>query len=79
MSASTRNPNVSDTAARHLAKAMCKVHPAQRRELLRDLIRHAEAAISVIDTGHAPAGHWREPSFLDTARELLGLDLGVTA
>lgn len=75
MSATHRNPNVSNTAARHLANAMCRVHPAQRAELLAEMIRHAKAAQSVIQCGTVPAGFLPdEPSFLTVARDVLGVE-----
>lgn len=76
MPASSRNPNVRETAARHLAKAMCRVHPLQRRELLAEVIRHAETGISIIDGRGVPEGYFPpEPSFAEAAAELIGIDL----
>ena len=71
MSANTRNPNVDNTAARHLAKAMAAVHPAQRRELLAAMRGHIDDAVLVLNgESHTPA-----PDFFANARELLGVEL----
>ena len=52
MSADHRNPRLDATAARAVANAMMRVHPAQRRELLIAMQGHIGAALAVID---APA------------------------
>lgn len=78
MAATTRNPNVSNTAARYVAKAMCKVHPAQRDELLAEMIRAAEAGRRHIATGSAP-GYPPTPDFSAMARDLLGVELAVAS
>lgn len=53
MPAAHRNPDVPNTAARHLVKVMTCVHPAQREELLTWVIAHAEACLRQIRTGTA--------------------------
>lgn len=69
------NSDVTGTAARHVARAMGKVAPRQRAELLAQMIRHAQAAQSVIQCGTVPAGILpEEPSFLAVARDVLGVE-----
>lgn len=53
MASTTLNPHLSNTAARYVAKAMTRVNPIQRAELLREMIAHAEAGLRVIETGSA--------------------------
>lgn len=43
------NPDVPNTAARHLAKALTRVNPVQRAALLRETINLAQAALKIID------------------------------
>jgi hypothetical protein len=45
------NPDVSNTAARYVAKAMTRVNPVQRRALLAEMIKHAEMGLRVVDGG----------------------------
>lgn len=73
MPAEHRNPNVPNTAARHVNNAMRRVHPAQRLELLREMIAIAQDGLSVIETG-SPVRPLA-PSFASQARELVGVDL----
>lgn len=76
MPAEHRNKNVPNTAARHVNNAMRRVHPAQRLELLREMIAVAQAGISVIETGRAPTGFLDpSPTFAQAARELVGVDI----
>lgn len=67
MSATHRNPDVSNTAARYVAKAIARVHPAQRADLLRDMIAHADDALAIIQD--VPEG--RPGSFFGVAREVV--------
>lgn len=55
MAASHLNPDVKRTAARHLVKAMTRVNPMQREELLIELIQAAEMSLRVIRTGSPEA------------------------
>lgn len=48
MSATHLNPQLDQTAARYVAKAMGRVHPSQRLEVLRAMKLHIEAAEAVI-------------------------------
>lgn len=42
------NPDVSNTAARYVAKAMTRVNPAQHEELLLATIEHALEGLAVL-------------------------------
>lgn len=53
MPADHLNPNISNVAARYVAKAMTRVHPAQRMELLVEMEKHIRAARAVIQPKEA--------------------------
>ena len=75
MPASHRNPDVPNTAARYVAKAMTRVHPRQREELLWEIVSACAASLGVIQ-GQPADPDILERSFLSQAREELGGDLG---
>lgn len=48
MAATHLNHDLPNTAARYVAKAMGRVNPIQRRELLEEIIRQAQAGLDLI-------------------------------
>lgn len=74
MSATTRNKDVSNTAARYVAKAMTRVHPSQAAELLDAMQAHVDAARQVM------AGAQLEQSWMARqAADVFGFELGGVA
>lgn len=53
MSATHLNPDVSNTAARYVAKAQARVHPSQREALLREVILIAEQCLAIAERKEA--------------------------
>lgn len=51
------NPDLDQTAARHVARALSRVHPRQRAEVLTRIIHHATAGLATIATGSAEGLH----------------------